>query len=666
MEKRKTNTSWLIPLVFAAFLSIFSGSGFSGQERQTPLLMPSLEMILKDLAAYDGGLNSEAFWRLRDFVQAAKDAPEARLACEAKLDAFLETNASPAAKMAVCRELRKIGGEKSVPVLKKMLALKETTDMARYALEKIPGAEADAALLEALRKTTGDIKTGIMTTLGQRKTKTAVAELARLVGGSNPEFSAAAAIALGRIGGSEAEGALTKSLGSSPKDLKTTIASALLLCAEEFMAAKNLETSFRIYDRILADNLPLAVRRAALRGKIASAGDEAKNLILGTLAGPDQEMHAPAIGLIKSVFSGPDLGSVCAALPKLPRASQVQLLSVLSEYPKDAVLPVLTQAAKSPDLDVRLAALKALEQTGDASLVPYLAETAARFLGAEQTAARNGLWGLKGKDIDDAILSLLMNQADEAVQAELILGVGERRIFAGKNLVMKFADSPSTKVRSQMLKTIKAIGTLSDIPGLLELLLKTESEAEQIVIEDTVTGLAQKMANPNGRSAAVRSKLDLEKDAKKRCLLYRILGKIGDDSSLSLLRGALQDLDPAVVDAAVRALAEWPTATARDDVFDIARDSKNDVHRVLAVRAYVRLAGQEKFRSPKAAVEDLEKALKLVSRPEEKKLILGVLPDFVCPEALKLASPLLNDPDVKEEANAALEKIRKRLEKKTS
>ena len=60
---------------------------------------------------------------------------------------------------------------------------------------------------------------------------------------------------------------------------------------------------------------------------------------------------------------------------------------------------------------------------------------------------------------------------------------------------------------------------------------------------------------------------------------------------------------------------------------------------------------------------DLKKALKLASRPEEKKLILGVLPDFACPDALKLAATLLDDVGVESEAEVAIEKITEELKK---
>jgi hypothetical protein len=41
-------------------------------------------------------------------------------------------------------------------------------------------------------------------------------------------------------------------------------------------------------------------------------------------------------------------------------------------------------------------------------------------------------------------------------------------------------------------------------------------------------------------------------------------------------------------------------------------------------------------------------------------LVLGALPDFACPEALALAESLLNVEGVREEAQAAVEKIKEK------
>jgi hypothetical protein len=76
------------------------------------------------------------------------------------------------------------------------------------------------------------------------------------------------------------------------------------------------------------------------------------------------------------------------------------------------------------------------------------------------------------------------------------------------------------------------------------------------------------------------------------------------------------------------------------------------------------MVGLEPYRQPDAAAADLEKAVSLASRPEEKKLVLGLLPRFPCERGLRIAESLLNDAGVKDEAKTAAARIRGALGRK--
>jgi hypothetical protein len=73
------------------------------------------------------------------------------------------------------------------------------------------------------------------------------------------------------------------------------------------------------------------------------------------------------------------------------------------------------------------------------------------------------------------------------------------------------------------------------------------------------------------------------------------------------------------------------------------------------------MVGMERFRRPEAAVTSLEFVLPLVTRPEEKMAILGILPQFSCQEALALAERFLADDSVAKEAQAAVDRLRRSL-----
>ena len=72
--------------------------------------------------------------------------------------AFLNSNAALAAKDFVCRQLSVIGSEVSSDVLGKLVVDKDTSDMARFAAERIQGAAIDSMLVEALKKSSGNIR----------------------------------------------------------------------------------------------------------------------------------------------------------------------------------------------------------------------------------------------------------------------------------------------------------------------------------------------------------------------------------------------------------------------------------------------------------------------------------------------------------------------------
>lgn len=642
---------------------IFAGSAVP-LRAQTAAPATSLDQILKELSTYDGGIESAPFWKLRDYVYARKDNAAESGACETKLLEFLGSGATPVAKMAACRMLRLIGGDASVPVLQAMLADKGTADMAMYALAKIPGAAADRALLQTLPQAEAATRIAIIAALGARKLSEAVPALVPLLK-SGGDFAAASALALGEIGGAPAAGALTGALGSAPAGLKPVIAASIMKCAEGFAAAGNMRGALPLYNLLLEDAaLPEPVREAAMLGRITASGDQAASVLTEQLKGADTAMQEVAILKIRDVIKPEAVGAIAGLLPGLPEASQVKLLAVLSGYPRERVLPTVLQAAGSNSLPVRLAALQAMESVADSSTVPFLAETAAKARGPEQSAARGALSRLKGRAVDQAVLALLAAKPAEEVQVELLMAIAERRDFAAKSAVAALLDSSPSRIRIQALRTLRAIGTPSDMTAMLRFLIKTQEEAERAEAETTVAALAQKTDNPDGRANSVKEMLAGEKDAGARARLCGVLGRIGDDSALPALRTAARDKNEEVADAAVRALAAWPTAAARDDVTLLARESKNETHRLLALQGLLRMIGLERFRRPEAVVADLKEAAQLVSRLEEKRLILGTLTRFGCADALVMAEGFLGDASVKAEAQAAVNKIRAQLAKK--
>jgi HEAT repeat protein len=256
---------------------------------------------------------------------------------------------------------------------------------------------------------------------------------------------------------------------------------------------------------------------------------------------------------------------------------------------------------------------------------------------------------------------MLSGPADAKVKAELVEAVAERRIGTAKPVLMELARNSEQAVRLRAIRALAELGTAADLRDLLSLLFAIDDEAARDEMQDTVAAVARTIPRPLLRGNAAEALLPAEKDPKRKVDLLRVLGKIGDDTALPLVRKALSDPDKDVADAAVRALADWPDIQARDDVLAVAGSTSNLTHKVLALRAYVRMIGLEPYLRPESAVADLEKVLALSDRPDEKKLVLGALPKFPCPQALKVAETLAADPAVAAEAKLAADRIRRSL-----
>ncbi len=132
----------------------------------------------------DFGTGDDAMKAIREEVEAA--APDKRPALEGKLIAILESpEATVPAKQFACRMLRYVGSTKCIPTAAKLLTDVKLSHMGRWVLQGIAGPAAEKALLAALGKASGRVRVGIIETLGERRSPTALAGLAGLLGGDD-------------------------------------------------------------------------------------------------------------------------------------------------------------------------------------------------------------------------------------------------------------------------------------------------------------------------------------------------------------------------------------------------------------------------------------------------------------------------------------------------
>ena len=644
-------------MVVGACLSVAPWSSAAAPAAETPKIT-NVDDAFKQLPTYEFGQSREALTVIADAVRDSQKNPADRKKLLARLTEILPSKASLDAKRFACRQLSIAGTAESVPPLAALLLDKDLSDYARYAMERIPDAAAVVAMREACGKATGKVKVGLINSLGERRDAQSAAALAASLKDADAMVASASAAALGKIGGNAAITALKAAKTGAAAELAPVIGDALLLAADGLLKDGKKDAAAAIYQEMYKPTEPKQIRMAALRGLIASQGEKAVAMLSEILGGTDAELQAAALRFLREV-SGPDSAkTVAALLPKTPATGQAMLLEDLATRADVSVLPAVVEASKSQDANVRLAAIKAMGKLGNASALAFLTQTAASGAGAEQEAARRALDILPAADVNPAMLDLAA-KGDVKIRAEVIRALGARRAAAAVPVLLAAAKDADAGVRTEALKSLDLVADEKAAPALAEIIAKAKDDGERAAAEKALGSLCSRAANKDACVDAILAAMGAAETPGK-CGLIRVLGRAGTAKALTAVRTAVKDATPEIQDAGVRSLADWSDATAAADLLEIGKTGAKPAHQVLALRGYVRLAGDK-------AVPNAQKlkmygeAMAAAKRPDEKKLVLGGLGSMKSPAALTMAAGCLDDAALQAEACSTAVNIAKNL-----
>lgn len=625
--------------------------------------LAELDRLLKSLETFDHSQGEGPSLQLERLIFKIKDDLGLKLQAEQKLLEFFKKPVSRDGRIAVSKPLSWIAGSESVKVLSAFLTDPEASDPARYVLERIPGEEADRALLEALEKSSPEFLSGIIGSLGRRRVEAAVPYFEKLLKkGPSPAATAGILEALGNLNRAEATNLLKNYIQSPDEKIRLAAVDSMVRIAQRQIKENRLEEAGKISGLLLGVKLEPAQKVAAFRLKILTAGPEAKSLLISVLKGKDEPLQAAAIGLIAEFFKQDELSSLLSTFNYILPPRQIQFISALSSYPEPQVREFLMKVISSQkDESVRIAALRTLGRVGDATTVEFLAERAAQAKAPEKTAARESLVFLPEKAVDQKILELLAASTSQEVKNELLFSACERNMVAARDFFLAEASNPAAD-RALVSRGLRAFGNLSLADKILEVAFSTQDETYREELVNILAIWAQNSARPDSKSAFFTQLLAKENDPEKVSVLVQVIGKIGERSSLPLIRKYLSDSPPPVKEAAVKALSDWPEVEALDDLLALARKTSDLKENVLAIRGLVRLTASQTYRQPEGATAFLKEIYSLSRRAEEKKLVLSTLPNFPCASGLEFCESLSNDPEVGQEARTAAEKIKQKLQ----
>jgi HEAT repeat protein len=531
-----------------------------------------------------------------------------------------------------------------------MLSDPERVDYARLALDRVPGLQVDTFYLQALSATSGRTGLGIIDSIGARAINDAVPALAVLLNDPDQATAAAAARALGQIGGSAALEALAK----SDHPLDPVVLNARLAAATTTDPATAAAVSNEVYRNPSA---PLPQRSAALRSLIAANPTEAMEEIHAVLSESNPAFHAV---VIESISTLPAAASLAERLNGYTRTVQIPLITALGSRGDVAAVPGLVNMLDTTDEEVRVAALEALGRLpGSPDVAKRLAGLAAGK-GDSAKAAFASLARLNGPGLDEFILASARTESDVTRRIVFIQQLAARNQTAAISFLFGLRSSPEEAVRLEALDTLRAIAAYADQPPIIAWALAAPSKNEQSRAVRALISIILREGNLSRRADPVITAIKLG-NSNARLALLPILSRVGGPAALDCAASLALDADESVARPATTELTRWPDATVLPVLGDVAVRTSVEGIRSAAVQGAMRFLTT----SPDVSSADRSKhARALLELPLDLPARLGLINVLsLCEDqaALEVARKFLADTETAAMAQDAVDAITSNL-----
>jgi HEAT repeat protein len=515
--------------------------------------------------------------------------------------------------------------------------------MARYALERIPDNSAINALRKALPLSSPSVRAGIITSLGVRRDARSVPVIGAYIHDGSEQVATAALQALAAIGTQQAAEILLAAADMKEGALKQCARDGYLQCGYSLLENSNKRHAATVfntpYKRFAEDTL---MRAAALRGRIAVAGDRACDVIMEVLQGDEPDMSDIAATAVRDITDPETLSKVASVVPELSPRSQVLLITALSESGAAGVTSHLMTCAKSEDESVRLAALQALATIGDASATPFLMERAVSTTGKEQETARFALSRLHCAT--PILLETLQTGAVE-VRNEAIKAVAARHLSEATPVLLDLLAKEDGIDKAGLLQTLVEVAGTEHLDSILPLLLQAGEGKDSASLLDVVASAAKRSDGDGTSWEPLAEALKTEQNPQARRNLYAALGKIADAQTLPLFQQGFSESDPAVRLAVMEALGAWPDATSMELLKQAAEQFKGTAEGSAAIAGYLRLAGLDEKRDVNETAALYQAMLPLAASAEDKQACIAALGKTGSDAALPVLYEALNSED---------------------
>jgi len=615
--------------------------------KQKPSLQIKTNMNLKN--CFRLTVASGVFFALTLSVAVADDNDN-----ESHYIGILQTQSSPAEKDAACVWLKRHGTAQCVPALASLLNDEQLSHSARYALESLPGPEAEKALIASLSQTSGLQKAGVIESLGIRRDEQAVPALIKLLADPDELTFRVAASSLGDIASRKALKALESHLNETDQTRKREIIDGCFRCAQADLAAGNRKQALAVYKEIYNQPAQEFLHVAAYRGMVLASGRKGVDLMVDAILNGPAPLQMEAIQLAHEVPNA--TGALAKLLPNVNPLTQVALIDALGQRNDPAAVPEIVALTKSENSDVRIAAVTALGTLGSDKELPVLIDIASTTTGPIQTAARQALSLIHRGNPNKTLVDMLAGAKPET-QVEILKALASRSAIAATPQLLQLAQTTDGQVQDAAFEALARLVSQSQLPALVQIVDQMKTDAGRASAAQAVVAACRHIQREHDTVDMAPVWTALRNGSPDmRVALLPVCSGLTDTTAREVLRASIKDSDSKVRAAAIRALCDTMDAALVGDIVQLVGDSAADEFHTALIEAFVRLTTQDDATQiqDSTRMQMFQKVAPLAKTPAEKRVVLSGLVMIADAPSLELAGQFVSDEAVTNEAARAV------------
>jgi hypothetical protein len=610
----------------------------------------SLRALVAQLKASNDEATVQASFAIEALVMHAMrpGAEGERQALAASLARLLPTAADAVARNVVLKALQLVGGPAEVAAIAAELGQPQTADYAIMALVQIGDEGAKAALRSAASAegVTTSSKLALCHALGALRDHSALPILRATLATAAPAEQPLLWRAMAECAAEEILPELLAAVHAGPASRRAAALDAVATLAARLSPPRAAAVARALHERCpgeaslallldyceLSESLPL-LTQALQTGDLLTR--EAVLSLLETQTAVAVDEHCLAL----ATNAAPPLAA--------------SLLAMFGRRGASVARPYIEAQLAAADASLRHAAYAALPGVAPADCAALLTAALATAPKEDIAAIRGVLQQQRGEEVP-ALLASALAAATPSGKILLLELLAQRRATAQRRAVFAQLDDEDGGVRRAAWKALASLAQAADCQEIIERMQALDAAAERRGAQTALVNLARSNEDCAAKLLAALTRAT----GPARAAFLQLTPELATPAALQAVQDELNSADPALRDAALRALCAWPTAAALETLFELSAQPEPPAAQVLALRGLARLLGQDLGMNAAERVAKLERAMALCQRVDERKLLLAAAANLRQDAVLDaFVLPAFQDPELNEEAAAAVVKL---------